>query len=136
MPWTLPHEVGRDNYPAARKKWIAVGWSDPWEKALVSQRLSRFQSIQKIAPDTSGTGALFISCGPECKWEGGNFGTNDADRCQGKVFIVQISNGGKNFLRRFGERIFPAEVVLILEKLCFAYDRNRNAVPGAPGKSL
>ncbi|WP_283124277.1 hypothetical protein [Angelakisella massiliensis] len=89
----------------------------------------------KIAPDTSGTGALFISCGPECKWEGGNFGTNDADRCQGKVSIVQISHSRKDFLRRFGERIFPAEVVLILEKLCFAYDRNRNAVPGAPGRA-
>ncbi|WP_274952904.1 hypothetical protein [Angelakisella massiliensis] len=52
----------------------------------------------KIAPDTSGTGALFISCGPECKWEGENFDTNYADRCQGKVFIVQISHGRKNFL--------------------------------------
>ena len=89
----------------------------------------------KIAPDTSGTGALFISCGPECKGEGGNFGTNDADRCQGQVSIVQFSHSRKDFLRRFGERIFPAEVVLILEKLCFAYDRNRNAVPGAPGRA-
>lgn len=36
-----------------QEKWTAAGWPDPWEKALASQRLSRFQSIQKIAPDIS-----------------------------------------------------------------------------------